>query len=217
MRFIAPLMVLHPFSQLSTFQTCSHYFQQLSCSRCLKRHDREKIKCLSLYNVYSSRWMKISKGKAKWSIFKQTESIYCMFDRGLVSFWNNLKNRLYETRFKWDILNVLLNIVWRLKIQAGLATISTTVCFEFNFCMLRITYLAEHANVITVVAILGVRMSLFSHHDLDLKGEAEFAVWWHNTKRLTEAHLKSSFLLKVRDGMKHFLTGLLFGFCAGSL
>lgn len=41
-RFTAPLMVWHPFrSPLSTFQTCSHYFQQLFCSRCPERHDRK--------------------------------------------------------------------------------------------------------------------------------------------------------------------------------
>lgn len=41
-RFTAPLMVWHPFRlPLSTFQTCSHYFQQRFCSRCPERRDRK--------------------------------------------------------------------------------------------------------------------------------------------------------------------------------
>lgn len=77
-RIVAPLMVLHRFSPLSTFQTLRHYFQQLLCSRCPERHDSkstqsgrfffsltlpEKIDCLSLSNVYSSSWMRISEGE----------------------------------------------------------------------------------------------------------------------------------------------------------
>lgn len=97
MCFRVPLMVWHPFKlPLSTFQSCSHYFQQHP-----ERRDRmnAQTRQFSSPYVYSSSQMKISEKRSKrWS--NMTRALCCLplclkcIFPDIASFWDeNLRSK----------------------------------------------------------------------------------------------------------------------------